>query len=87
MIRHHAAVNLSIEKDDFELAPFNGKVGRQPSLFMTVRDETAKTPACAKPCAVGRPRETGTRSPWGLTPFPASARDRVFPRPAGERGG
>lgn len=27
MIRDHVAANLSIEKDDFELAPFNREVG------------------------------------------------------------
>jgi type I restriction enzyme R subunit len=35
MIRDHIAANLSIEKDDFELAPFNreGGLGKAHQLF------------------------------------------------------
>ena len=35
MIRDHVAANLSIEKDDFELAPFNreGGLGKVHRLF------------------------------------------------------
>lgn len=40
MIRDHVAANLSIEKDDFELAPFSLE-GGEPTLFMTVRGEMA----------------------------------------------
>lgn len=41
MIRGHVAANLSIEKDDFELAPFNreGGLGKVHQIFGTELNE------------------------------------------------
>jgi len=41
MIRDHVAANLSIEKDDFELAPFNreGGLGKVHQLFGSALNE------------------------------------------------
>jgi hypothetical protein len=54
MICDHIAANLSIEKDGFELAPFN-REGGEPTLFMTVRGEIAESGENgARSCEEGR---------------------------------